>query len=69
MGEHPDYFKRDIDFETSGEHFSKPGHTVAHLKGQVLEKVRSKDPFVLRTRESLLIQRFDSFRHGLNKET
>ena len=69
MGEHRDYVKRDIVTESSGEHFSKPGHTVAHLKGQVLEKVKSKDPFVLRARESLLIQKFDTFRRGLNKET
>ena len=68
MSEHRDYVKRDVVTEPSGEHFSKRGHTVAELKGQVLEKVRSKDPFVLRAREHLLIQRFDTFRHGLNKE-
>ena len=68
MSEHRDYVKRDVVTEPSGEHFTKRGHTVAELKGQVLEKVRSKDPFVLRARENLLIQRFDTFRHGLNKE-
>ena len=39
MGEHRDYVKRYIVSEPSGEHFSKPGHIVAHLKGQVLEKL------------------------------
>ena len=68
MGEHRDYPKRDQLAEPSGEHFNKRGHSVSDLKGQVLEKVRSKDPFVLRARESMLIKKFDTFRHGLNKE-
>ena len=68
MGEHRDYVKRDVLTEPAGEHFNQRGHTVADLKGQVIEKVRSKDPFIIRARESMLIQKFDSFRQGLNKE-
>ena len=60
MGEHRDYVKRDVLTEPSGEHFNSRGHTVAHLKGQVIEKVRSKDPYVMR--------KFDTYRQGLNKE-
>jgi hypothetical protein len=69
MGEHRDYPKRDVVTEPSGEHFTKRGHTVADLKGQVIEKVRSKDPFILRARESMLIKKFDTYRQGLNKES
>ena len=68
MAEHRDYPKRDVQTEPSGEHFTQHGHTVADLRGQVLEKVKSKDPFILRAREALLIQKFDTFRRGLNKE-
>ena len=68
MSEHRDYPKRDVETEPSGEHFNKPGHSVADLRGQVLEKVNSKDPFILRARESMLINKFDTFRRGLNKE-
>ena len=68
MGEHRDYPKRDVHTEPAGEHFTKRGHSVSDLKGQVLEKVKNSDPFVLRARESMLIKKFDSFRHGLNKE-
>ena len=68
MSEHRDYPKRNVYTEPSGEHFTTPGHTVADLRGQVLEKVTSKDPFILRARESMLIQKFDTFRRGLNKE-
>ena len=68
MGEHRDYPKRDVITEPAGEHFTKRGHSVADMKGQVLEKVKNSDPYVLRARESMLIRKFDSFRHGLNKE-
>ena len=68
MGEHSDYSKRDVLTEPAGEHFKQRGHTVADMKGQVLEKVKNVDPFILRARESQLIRKFDSFRHGQNKE-
>ena len=50
------------------QHFNIPGHSVADIEGIVLEKVRSEDPFILKTREHYYIQKFDSFRNGLNKE-
>ena len=65
MGEH----RPDVVTEPAGEHFTKKGHTVADMKGQVLEKVRSKDPYILRAREAMLIRKFDTHRRGLNKET
>ena len=68
MGEHRDYAKQDVLTEPAGEHFNLRGHTVADMKGQVLEKVKNLDPFILRARESQLIRKFDSFRHGQNKE-
>jgi hypothetical protein len=63
-----DYPKRDVLTEPSGEHFTKRGHNVAHLKGQVLEKVKNRNQFVLKSKEAMLIKKFDTFRHGLNKE-
>ena len=68
FSEHRDYPKRDVFTEPSGEHFSKKGHSVADLKGQVLEVVKSQDPFILRAGESYLIKKFDTFRNGLNNE-
>ena len=46
----------------------KRGHNVSDLKGLVLEQVRSRDPFILKSREHMLIQKFDTFRNGLNQE-
>ena len=68
LAEHRDYPKRDVTSEPSGKHFTLPGHNVSQLKGLVLEKVRSKDPYVLKAREHFFIQKFDTFRHGLNQE-
>ena len=52
----------------SGHLFNKPGHSQAHLAGLVLEQVKSSDPFVLKAREFFLIQKFDTYNNGLNKE-
>ena len=60
--------KRDILTEPAGEHFNLPGHSVADIEGIVLEEIKNRDPFVLKSREHLLIQKFDTFKNGLNKE-
>ena len=45
-----------------------PGHSLSDMKGLVLEEVRSSDPFFLRAREALLIEKFNTFGLGLNRE-
>ena len=65
---HRDYVKRGILTEPSGEHFSQKGHNVSHMKGLILEKVKDKDPYVLKAREHMYISKFDTFRNGLNRE-
>ena len=68
FSEHRDYVKRDILTEPAGEHFNLSGHSVADIEGIVLEEIKNRDPFVLKSREHLLIQKFDTFKNGLNKE-
>ena len=68
LAEHKQYVKSNVTDKPSGFHFNQSGHNLSHLAGLVLEKVRSEDPFVLRAREFLYIQKFDTFRNGLNKE-
>ena len=68
MGEHKQNV-RSKNLETpSGFHFNQAGHNLSHFAGLVLEEVKSSDPFVLRAREFLFIQKFDTYRNGLNKE-
>ena len=69
LSEHRDYPKRDVTTEPSGGHFTKRGHNVSHLRDLVSEQVKSSDPFILKTREHLLIKKFDTFRNGLNQES
>ena len=68
LSEHRDYPKPDILTEPSGRHFNKKGHNVSHLRGLVLQKVQNKDPYILKSREHMLIRKCDTFRHGLNQE-
>ena len=50
----------------SGYHFNQPGHNQSHLRGLVLEKVKSADSFVLKATEFYHIK--NAFNNGLNKE-
>jgi hypothetical protein len=68
LGEHKQYVRSKTLDKPSGGHFNKQGHELSHLAGLVLEHVKSSDPFVLRAREYLYIQKFDTFRNGLNGE-
>ena len=54
--------------EPAGNHFNEGTHSVANMTGCVLESVRSQDKYVLSVRETMYIQKFDTFRNGLNKE-
>ena len=68
LAEHKQYVKSRITDKPTGNHFTKTGHDLSHLAGLVLEEVKSSDPFVLRAREFMFIQKFDTFRNGLNGE-
>ena len=69
FSQHRDYVKREILTEPAGEHFCLPGHKVSDIEGIVIEKVNNKDPFILKARKHFFIQKFDTFRNGLNKES
>ena len=68
LAEHKQYVKSKILDTPSGKHYNQSGHNLSHLAGLVLEEVKSSDPFVLRAREFMFIQKFDTFRNGLNGE-
>ena len=55
--------------KSTGEHFNKPGHTMADMKVTILEKVKSQDPQLRKIRESLFIQKFNTRNKGLNKKS
>ena len=49
-----------------GIHFNSKGHEIHDMSFVVIEKVRSRNPFVLKARESYWIQQYDAIKHGLN---
>jgi hypothetical protein len=51
-----------------GEHFSQPGHSLDDFSFQAIEKVRSRDPFVIKARESFWIGKYGVLDQGLNRE-
>jgi hypothetical protein len=55
--------KRGNDTQKRGMTHKKGGIT-----DKVLERVRSSDPYILKAREHMYIQKFDTFRNGLNQE-
>ena len=68
LSEHKQYIRSENLDKPMGFHFNQPGHNQSHLSGLVLEHVKSSDPFVLKAREFYLIQKFDTYNNGLNKE-
>ena len=68
LAEHKQYIRSKTLDKPSGWHFNQQGHELSHFSGLVLEHVKSSDPFVLRAREYLYIQKFDTYRNGLNGE-
>ena len=67
--EHLQYIRSQVITQPSGEHFNMKAHDISHIQGLAIEHVKSTDPFVLRAREWRLIQKMDTYRNGLNKES
>ena len=68
LAEHKYYAMSDNQEQPSGRHFNSGSHSVADLKGCILESVKSRDKHVLHMRERYYIQKFDTYRNGLNQE-
>ena len=62
------YIKSENISQPAGAHFNKKAHSVSDIKGMVIEAVVSKDPFIRKERERQYIQKFKTFKKGLNQE-
>ena len=58
LNEHRSAVKRKQLSQEVANHFNQPGHSVQNLRAVVLEKVRNKDPFVLKAREHIGPKKF-----------
>ena len=67
--QHRGYVRNKEVEKATGEHFNKPGHTMANMKITILEKMNSQDPQLRKIRESLFIQKFNAKYRCLNKKS
>ena len=65
---HISYVRQKKSTETAGKHFNKPCHKLEHMRGLMIEEVRSNDPMTLKIREQYYIDKFDTYQNGLNRE-
>ena len=65
--QHRGYVRNKEVEKSTGEHFNKPGHQMADMRITVLEKLKSSDAQLRKTRESFYIQRFNTKYKGMNK--
>ena len=64
--EHLNCVKKLDKSTPTGNHFSSPGHSEHNMILQVLEKCKNRTSQFRKTRETALINLFDTRRHGLN---
>ena len=53
--------------KATGHHFNQAAHSLSDMRVSVLEKVHSKDPHMRETRESIYINKLNTFHKGMNK--
>ena len=65
--EHIYYIKKGI--EATGEHFSRPNHSISNMTIQIIEEVNPKSRILRETRELMWIQHFNTIEpNGLNRK-
>ena len=68
LGEHKSSAKPLLQ-QTSkpvGKHFSEKAHEIHNMNLVVIEKVRSKNPFIFKASETYWIKQYNSVKHGLD---
>ena len=68
FAEHRGYVKNRVLSQPTGFHFNQPGHNISNMTVTILEKVKKKDELYRREREKHLINKFDTYKNGMNKK-
>ena len=66
--EHRDYVTNNVTSQATGAHFNLPGHSLANMKIGILEQVKKNDQDYRKERERYLIQKFNTFYNGMNRQ-
>ena len=65
--EHIGYARTKNLNKVTGNHFNLPGHEIYHMKFTVIEKVKFNNTQYRKEREKFHINKFDTYRHGMNE--
>ena len=52
----------------SGDHYNSPGHSVSDLSVTILEKVKKNCELYRKERERYLINKFNTYYKGINRQ-
>ncbi len=65
--DHVGYVKSVDLSKATGSHFNLPGHDISKMSVTILEKVKKYDTSYRKEREHYLINKFNTFRNGMNR--
>ena len=65
--EHIGYARTKNLNKVTGNHFNLPGHEIYHMKFTIIEKVKFNNTQYRKEREKFHINKFDTYRHGMNE--
>ena len=68
IAQHRGYIQNRKFNQPTGYHFNQPGHSVSDMSVTILEKVKYRDKLYRREREKYPINKFDTYKNGMNKQ-
>ena len=68
LADHRGYVNNQVLSEPIGAHFNLPGHCQANMRTTIIEQVKLNDKTYRLEREKYLINKFNTYYEGLNKE-
>ena len=68
LSEHRAYIVNHMTSQATGCHFNLPGHSLSNLKIRAIEQVQKSDILYRKEREIFLINKFDTYYNGMNRQ-
>ena len=68
FSEHKGYVNKIFPKEATGVHFNLPGHKVSDMKITILQKLYTENTEYRKEKEKYLINKFNTFYKGINRE-
>ena len=68
LSDHRGYITNQVLNVSTGDHFNLPGHSLANVQITILEHVKKNYTMYRKEREKYLINKFNTYHQGLNRE-